>query len=58
MEEPRSRPMKNQPFAEVRWELIAGATLWTTSGENSETKNPGAAEKLETGPFPITTRLF
>jgi hypothetical protein len=42
-----------------RWrKLIAGATLWTTSGENPETKNRGAVEKLETGPFPITTRLF
>ena len=40
-EETRSRPMKNQPSAEVRRELIAGATLWTTSGENSERKNPG-----------------
>jgi hypothetical protein len=50
--------MKNQPFPEVRWELTAGATLWTTSDENSETKNPGAAEKLEAGFFPITTRLF
>jgi len=50
--------MKNQPIHEVPWELIAGETLWTSSGENSEEKNPGAAEKLETGPFPITTRLF
>jgi hypothetical protein len=50
--------MKNQPFPEVRWLLIAGATLCAASGEKSKTKNHGAAEKLGTGRFPITTRLF